>query len=485
MSAMTVRQVRRRYLILHALRWLPTGLLIPVTILLMQERGLSLAQIGWAAAAQGLIVLALELPTGGLADALGSRPVLLVAAVINLASLALFVVADTFALLAVVWALQGVFRALDSGPLESWYVNATLAADPEAEFEGGLSAGGTVLGVAIGAGALLSGGLVALGPIGPFGPIGPLERIGPVSALTLPILVAAVLQVLSLFALALLLVEVRAAAPARPAQGALRTSPTGVAALRASLTAAPSMIADAFRLLRRSRILLALVAVELFWGFGMTTFEALLPIRLSEVVGTADRAATLLGPAGSVAWLASAAGAALAPVLARRIGAAPAAALLRVAQGVTVVGMALLAGPVGVLLAYLACYSVHGASNPLHMGLLHRQVDGPYRTSVLSLNSMVAQPAGAAGGVTLTALAGATSVSVAMLVGAAVLAVAAPLYLPAWLAARRGRATGVTVSGPSPASEPTVSDPPRASEPAPATGVGASDLVRPGAKPDA
>lgn len=99
--------------------------------------------------------------------------------------------------------------------------------------------------------------------------------------------------------------------------------------------------------------------------------------------------------------------------------------------------MGIVAGPVGVLVAYLACYTVHGASNPLHYGLLHRQVDGPYRTSVLSLNSMVAQPAGALGAVTLTALAAAASISTAMLVGGLVLAVAAPLYLPAWRADRR------------------------------------------------
>jgi hypothetical protein len=169
----------------------------------------------------------------------------------------------------------------------------------------------------------------------------------------------------------------------------------------------------------------------------MVTFETLLPVRLSEVLGDADKAAALLGPAGSAAWLASAAGAALAPALSRRLGVAPTAALLRVLQGGTVVGMGLLAGPAGVIAAYLACYVVHGASNPLHMGLLHRQVDGPYRTSVLSLNSMMAQPAGALGGVALTALAGATTVSIAMLVGAAVLAVAAPLYLPAARAARQ------------------------------------------------
>ncbi|MFI7220062.1 MFS transporter [Micromonospora maritima] len=410
MTALSVRQVRFRYLTLYGLRWLPSGLMIPVMILLMQERGLSLSQIGLVFTAQGLVVLALELPTGGLADALGRKLVLLAAWVVCLASLALMAVADSFWMFFLVWALQGVYRALDSGPLESWYVDATLAADPAAEYERGLGWAGTVVGVAIGAGALLSGGLVALGPV------------GPISALTLPVLVAIVLQAVSIVALLALLVE------RRPA--------SGTATLRASVVEAPRMVGRAVGLLRRNRVLLALVAVELFWGFGMVTFESLLPVRLSEVVGDADRAAALLGPAGSAAWLANAAGAALTPFLLRRLGAAPAAALMRILQGATVVGMGLLAGPVGVLVAYLACYAVHGASNPLHMGLLHRQVDGPYRTSVLSLNSMMAGAAGALGAVVLTALADATSVAVAMLVGAVTLAVAAPLYLPAWRAGR-------------------------------------------------
>jgi hypothetical protein len=44
---------------------------------------------------------------------------------------------------------------------------------------------------------------------------------------------------------------------------------------------------------------------------------------------------------------------------------------------------------------------------------------------------MVAQPAGSLGAIVLTALATGTSVAFAIVVGAVVLAVAAPLYLPA------------------------------------------------------
>jgi hypothetical protein len=153
----------------------------------------------------------------------------------------------------------------------------------------------------------------------------------------------------------------------------------------------------------------------------MVTFESLFPIRLSELVGGTDQAAAIMGPVGSAAWFASAAGAAGIIVVSRRIGVARSAALLRVVQGATVVAMGLIAGIVGVIVAYLACYTAHGASNPMHTTLLHRQVDGPHRTTVLSMNSMVGQPPERSRH-RLAALADATSVSTAMVIGGIILA---------------------------------------------------------------
>ncbi|MGX6601187.1 MFS transporter [Micromonosporaceae bacterium Da 78-11] len=400
---MTPAQARTRFLFLLALRWLPVGLMIPISILLMLERGLSLAQVGSVAAVQGIVVLLLELPTGGLTDALGRRPVLLLAASVNLIAFGLLVFADTVAAFAVFFALQGVYRALDSGPLEAWYVDHALAGDPGADIETGLSHSGIVLGVAIAGGALLGGGLVALGPIGSF------------SALTVPVLVSIALQVVSLVSVLLLMTE------ARPGRG--------LGPLLASVKQVPAAIGGALRLVRGSRVVAALIAVELFWGFGMATFESLTPVRLTEVVGSADRASVLMGPTGSAAWGVSALGAALVPLLARRIGAPWTGFVLRIAQGATVVGMGLFAGPVGVIGAFLLCYAVHGAANPVHAGMLHRQVDGPYRASLLSLNSMVGQPGNALGLIVLTAIASRAGVSAALITGAVVLAVAAPLYL--------------------------------------------------------
>jgi MFS family permease len=414
-GVVTPRQVRRRYLVLLALRWLPVGLWVPITVLLPLDRGLTLAQAGLAFSLQGFVVLALELPTGGLSDSWGRRPVLLLAGAVALVSMGLVAVAHTFAMFATVAVLQGVFRALDSGPLESWYVDTTLAADPNAKLERGLGAGGAVTGVSIGAGALVTGGIVAW------------IRLPGIPILVQPILLGLIVQLIGLVAVALLVRE--------PVRAHRRT-------LLASVREVPGVVADGVRVVRRSKVLLALVAVELCWGFGMVTFEQLMPVRLAELVGGPREAAAITGPAGSAAWLVSALGAALVPLLSARIGVAVTAGVLRIGQGVAVLGMGLLAGPAGVLTGYLAAYLVHGASNPVHSTLLHREVSAAHRSTVLSVNSMISQPAGALGLILLTALATATSVSTAIVTGAVVLALAAPLYLPAATAERQ---TPVTV----------------------------------------
>ena len=414
MSVLDARSAQRRFLLLTALRWLPVGFLAPIFVLIPLSRGLSLTEIGFVFAAQGLVVLALELPTGGLSDALGRRPVLLLASVVAILSMGLFTIADSTPMFVAAMVLQGVYRALDSGPLEAWFVDATLAVDESAEIEHGLGRGTAALSVAIALGALASGALVALHPIPDIEP------------LFLPLLVALALHVVHLGAVVALMVE-----PPRPRH------PEAIAA---SVRAVPGVIGQGLGLVRSSRVLLGLVLVEAFWGFSMTTFESLFPIRLSELVGGTDAAAAIMGPVGSAAWFASAAGSAGIVVLSRRIGVARSAALLRIVQGATIVAMGLIGGPVGIVVAYLACYTAHGASNPMHTTLLHRQVDGPHRTTVLSMNSMVSQPSGSLGTITLAGIADGTTVGTAMVVGGIVCAIAAPLYRPAWRQERARRA---------------------------------------------
>lgn len=397
---MTAGEIRRRFLILRALRWLPTGLTMPVLVLLLLDRGLTVGQIGLVMAAQGIVVMLLELPTGGLADTLGRRVVLLAAAGFDLASLSLLVVADTLPLLVGVFALQGIYRALESGPLDAWYVDAAQAVDPDADIEGAMAASGVVLGVALAVGTVAGSGLVVLDPIPALNP------------LVVPLLVAMILRAVELVSIWQLMVE-----PGRPRATQV-------------VRGLPAVVRESLRMVRGSHALMALIAVELLWGAGMIAFETFTPLRLEAVLGDTDAAAALLGPTSAIAWLVSAGAAAAAPWLARRAGARLAGAAMRVAQGITVAGIGLFAGPAGVIVAYVATMAIHGAANPIHQGLLHRAVTDPHRrATVLSANSLTGHLGGAVGAIGLGFLAEATSLTISMLTAAALLAVAAPLYL--------------------------------------------------------
>lgn len=398
LSAMSIR---RRFLMLRALRWLPSGLLIPVIVLLLLDRGLNLAQVGLVFAAQGLLVLVLELPTGGLADTWGRRNVLLFGTGFEFAAFALLAFAQSLPLLALAAALLGIYRALESGPLDSWFVDESQNVEPDADIERGLAQGGVVLGIAIAVGALLSSALVLLGPL------------GSIESLVLPVFVALGLVVVEMVVIAVLMAE------------SGREHVTTNAKSKVA-----DVIRDALRTVRGSRVLVALVSVEFLWGFGMVAFESFPPAKLGVVMESAESAAAVMGPANTVAWLGSAAGAALVPALTRRWRPAIAAAGMRVFQGLTVVGIALAAGPVGVVLGYIATLVVHGAANPVHQGLLHRAVDDPgTRATVVSANSLTASTGGMIGGIFLGLLADQTSLTIALLVGAVILAIPVLLYL--------------------------------------------------------
>jgi MFS family permease len=397
------RRIVRRFLLLRASRWLPTGLIIPVFVLYLVDRGLSLTRIGLAVAVQGVVVMLLEIPTGGLADAAGRKGVLLAANLFDMVALALLLAGRSLPWFAAAFAFEGVFRALESGPLDAWFVDAVKELDADYRVESGLGRGGMVLGLAIAAGSLLSGLLVSTHPI---------HIVDP---LALPLLAALILRAVDTILISRLMTETYPS----PERGSIRTE----------LRRVPSVIGDVFALVRTSTALTLVVAVELLWGFGAGAFEGLFPPRLGEVLSSSERAAALMGPVAAAAWVASAAGAAVVPWASRRFGRHAAAAAMRVAQGATVALMGIFAGTAGLISAYLACYVVHGAANPVHAALLHDEAVATNRTTVLSLNSMAGQAAGAIGVIALGAIADSQGISAGMYVGAVVLAAAAPLYL--------------------------------------------------------
>ena len=402
---------RRVFLLLTGTRWFPVGLVVGLITLLPLERGLSVGEALLAFSLSGFVVFALELPTSGFADAFGRRPVLVASAVVNVLASVLYVVADSFLAFALAAVLTGVFRALDSGPLEAWFVDTVHATRPGADVDRQLSAQGTVIGLSIATGALLSGGLVYWHPL-------PAE-----SALLLPFVVCAALNVLHLVAVLALMDEPDAH------NGAVETA--GLRTALASAREAPLVIRDGIRMLRHNRVLRGLVLVEAFWACAMVVFEKFQPIRLAELLASEEQAGALMGPVAAAGWGTFALGAALAGLCAARLGVARTAILMRVLNSLGAVVMGLVAGPAALIAAYLFTYGLHGAGGPMHSSLLHREAQARNRATVLSMNSMTMFVAFSLAALLLGQLADGFSNQAAMVTAGAVSLFGAALYLPA------------------------------------------------------
>jgi MFS family permease len=417
---------RRVFLTLSFTRWFPVGLVVGLLTLWQLERGLTVAQAMTISSAAGLTIFALELPTSGFADAFGRRPVFVVSAVVNVVASGILLVAHSFWAFFAAAVLTGIFRALDSGPLEAWFVDTVHATTPGTDVDGALAAQGTVLGGAIAAGALVSGGLVWWHPF------------AGASALVLPVAVFVVLNVVHLVAVLVLLREPR---------DAEHLDASGARRALASAKEAPVVVRDGLGLLRSNRALRGIVCVEVFWSVAMIVFETFQPIRLAELVGGEERAGAIMGPVAAAGWAVFALGAALSGWSSRRIGVTRTAIAARVLNGLGAVVMGLVAGPAALIAAYGVTYLLHGAAGPAHSALLHREARARNRATVLSMNSMVASAAFGIAAPLLGLLAERTSTQVAMVTAGAVSILGAWFYRQA-LRAEKARSTDAGASSP-------------------------------------
>jgi MFS family permease len=389
---LTVRSATRRLVGLTALRWLPVGLTTPITVLLAQARGLSLAEIGLLFTVHGVVVMALELPTGGLADVLGRRPVVVAGALLHLVSCVVYATATSVAGFLVGVLLLGVGRALDSGPVEAWYVDSVHRIDPAADVTPGLARYAAADGGGLAVGAVIGGLLPGL-----------LGGVGG-EALALPYLVAAALDVLFLVAVLRLLTEDRP-----PRDGTVRS------ALAAGARAVPATVGGAVRLSVTDgpmRLVLLLTAVG---GVGLVGCELLGPVRFADLAGSRDDGAAVYGIVLAISFASAAVGAMATPALRRLLrGSTRVTCALLGALGAG--GLVLVAGPDLLVLAaigFATYYVAHGATWPLLSTVLHTRVPAAVRATAVSAMSLAMALGGLAGNVTVPWLASVLSLEAA------------------------------------------------------------------------
>ena len=369
---MTVSGLTRRFIFLRALRWLPVGLVLPFLVITPEARGLSLGVIGAALAVHSAVLMALEMPSGALADTIGRRRVLLGGAVLTAASLLVFAAARTAPAFIASFALLAAGRALISGSLEAWYVDSLRALDPAAPLSHGLSRGTAAEGIAMAIGALVAGGLVALagpadGDNGLFSGYGVAGLAGALAALTY------------LVAVAVLVHEprgVRSAGPAADASMARR-------------------MAEVFRTAREeatgSVAVRVVVITAVAWGISFTAVELLWQPRVADLVADPDAVGLLLGVLTAASMLAVAVGAWSSTLVNRRLGLWLGYLL---ALGLAALSIALLGLPGSVVpfaLLYLVAYFALGVAEPIHFELLNEAVGSTARATLISAESLATQ----------------------------------------------------------------------------------------------
>ncbi|MBM9463307.1 MFS transporter [Aeromicrobium sp. YIM 150415] len=387
--------VRSRFLVLLALRWSATGLIIPVALLLPLSRGLSVTEVGAVTAAQGIVVLVMEVPSGVLTDSWGRRPVFVLSGVVAIIAYGLQLAAHSVIAFAVAWAVSGLFRALDSGPLEAWFVDAENARGAADRVPSSLASAGGVISGSIAAGSLASAGLLWLAPWAP--------------ATTLAVPYAAAMVLVTAQVLTACLVMERApltrAAP-----------PTG---WREALGGGLRLVAGP--------ALRTLAVAMLFVAVGVSALELLMPVRLDEFSADPATAGTAMGVVTAVAWGLGSLGALVASQVLRHRRAAAVAVVLILVEGLGLVTMALATGPTVLIIGFWIAYLVHTAFGAAYNSLVHARVDDAHRGTALSVTSMAFLGSAAGAGIVLGALSDAMSPSLALLVGGAALVAAAAL----------------------------------------------------------
>jgi MFS family permease len=424
---MTPIQAQRRYLLLCGLRWLSTGLVFPVQMLLYTARGLDLSTVGLLVALYAATVIVLELPTGSLADLLGRRHTMLVACATSVVALLSLAFAQLWWQFAIASVVSAIARALSSGPLEAWYVDTVRAADPTASLRTGISRGWAVEALGLGVAATLGGWLP-----GRFD--GGLAADALISPFSVPVLGAAAIGMVSLVAHAGLMVE-----PPRAKTAAANR-------LVAAVRAVPRQIADGVRLASVNPVVRLLVLRIAAIGLAIATLEVLFPLQLVVMLGSPERAGAAYGLLATAAWLGSAAGSATAPALCRagtRVGLGTPLSTAAVATAVNGGAVALIglaaAGPGGFVLAavgYVLAYLVGGVPGPLSTEALHERVDAARRATLVSVGSLALQLGVLVGGLLVPRLAQSAGYPYGWLAAAVALAVAALLTVRADARAR-------------------------------------------------
>lgn len=400
------------------LRWFAAAMPMALLVLLLQSRGMSLLQVGLILAVHSGVVVVLEVPTGGLADAIGRKRVAIAAQTVTMLAGIVGLFAFSFPGFVATAALLGTGRALSSGALDAWFVDTLLAHDPRTDLQPPLAVMSslTVAGLALGA---LAGGAIPTW-IGDRLPSDPSAILTPLS---LPLGLSSVVQLILIVIIVVAVVEVRPGRASTAEEGAAGSepAPTGIRALR-------SILAQALRAARDNRIVSMILLVTVAGGIGISALETFWQPRFADLFGASATTVPEIafGAILAGAFTLSVAGNLVSIPLARALGRRHGLVAL-IAQGFTglaILGLALASSvPLALAGFWLAYFGAAVNGSPLGT-ILNEEVPSERRSATLSVVSLAGQFGALVGSATFGLLAQAAGIPVVWTVAGIVMLIA-------------------------------------------------------------
>lgn len=389
--------------------WFGTGLVVPVLAIFQIDRGLSLIQLGINGLIFAAAVAVLEIPTGGLSDTLGRRKVYLISLVVSIVTAGVFVVARSPVTLAAGFGLMGMARALSSGCMDAYFVDAFDALEHSGELQRFLARIGVFVPLSLALGGLLGGfipewadGFVAAG--------GLLDRY---SFLFIVIVLANVLQLLMTIALV-------------PNDQPLDAG-GGIAA---GLSRFPIILRDSLRLGIANRAVLLLLLGSAAWGVAFAGLEQFwqpyvdgftLKESPTRLFGYLTTGYFLVGSLGALAssWLFR--------LIGSRYGAT--VGLLRFAIGALFILLSFTGSVLLFATVYLALFFLNGINDSPEQAMFNARVPSSARSTLLSFQSLFLQLGGGAAAVVWGALSEQYSIGLSWRIAGALFALSGLFYI--------------------------------------------------------
>jgi DHA1 family quinolone resistance protein-like MFS transporter len=406
----SVKQIQRTFYLVTSLFWLATALPMALLVLIIQTRGVDLFQIGILLGVYSLTIVLLEVPTGGLADAVGRKRVALLAyGLIALASAGILF-AFSFPVFLLGFILNGAGRALASGALDAWFVDALQAADPDVALQPALAKAGTFTLLALGAGTLLGGVIPRL-----FSGL-PAEGTAVLTPFSITIIVSLVVYVTLLAIIALRVHEVH---------------PSKTTGWQQGFYQVPAIIHDALTLSRQNRTILLLLGATLASGLALISMEALWQPHFAALLGGSEGQSLFFGVVLAGNFLIGAIGNMVSTPLSQRLHKryGLVAAVFQGLRGLFLILLAIQADIVTAVAFFWLVYLGMGVMASPHSTLVNEEIPSERRSSMLSIQSLVGYIGSIIGSVGLGYIARQSSTSVAWIVAGVILMVSLFLYI--------------------------------------------------------